>query len=314
MLLRRFTDFILRNRINGMGAAFMFSLIPVIGGSISILIVGLITLRKGAYEGTLVFIASILPYVLNYVTYPAATTVQMEVVFIATMIVIVINMLTWFLALMLRSFNNWGLTLEAGALAGVVAVMLVHLFYPDVTVWWGQQLTAYSHKTASVLAQLMPPSSDTMSKGMTPGMISVIKNYATGFSVASLLVNALLQLVIARWWQAAMFNPGGLQTELHQIRLSYVSALIFILAIISWNSGNPVGTDVLPVITVVFGAAGLSLLHALVAANKAGWFWLTLVYLGVMFLFPLGIASVAMAALVDTVFDFRKRLRRNKVL
>ena len=87
MFLRRFTDFVLQNRLQAMATAFITAFIPVIG-SISILIAALVTLRKGAYEGALVAVAATLPYIISYFTaIPAADQVQMAVAMLAILIV-----------------------------------------------------------------------------------------------------------------------------------------------------------------------------------------------------------------------------------
>ncbi len=307
-MLRQLTDLLLKNRWNAIGAAFLLSLIRVVGGSISIIIVGLVTLRKGAYEGTLVFLASVLPFIINYIAYPVSS--ETIVLFVATIIVIVINVLTWLFALLLRRYN-WSLVIEISVLIGLIAVIALHVMYPELTSWWANQLTAYFHKTTSLLGQLGPSNIDVPESDVTTQMVASMKLYATGFIVSSLIANALLQLLLARWWQATVFNPGGLQVELHEIRMSYLTALIFVAVAVSAYFGYDISVDLLPILVMAFATAGLSLVHGILKTKSKALLWLVLVYLAVIFLFPFGLVVIAIAALLDTFLNFRKLILKS---
>ncbi len=305
MLLRRFTDFVLQNRLYAMGAAFVLSLIPLFGASLGILIAAFVTLRKGAFEGTLVLCAVLVPYLLSYVLSPPSA--EPELFLIATLTIIAINILTWLLALILRRYGNWNWVIEVSILAGVMLICIVHLVFPEIQNWWGAQLTSYLNKTAAMLQQLAPEGGAAQEE-MQANIVANMKQYITGLVIASIIFNALLQLVIARGWQAVIFNPGGLRKELYAIRLSYVSAFVFIAVLATAYAGNAFGLDMMPVMVTAFCAAGLSLIHCTLAAKNAGWFWLVLVYLGILFLFPMGVVLVAMIGLLDSLFDIRQRL------
>src|SRR3990167_7335999 len=144
MLLRRLTDFVLQSRLKAMGVAFLFSFIPLIGGSISILIAALVTLRKGAFEGTFVLGAAILPYLFSYAAYGASE--EAELVFIATSVIVAINVLTWLYALVLRRYSNWSLVIEGAALSGIMIVAVIYLAYHNIQNWWVAELTHYLNK------------------------------------------------------------------------------------------------------------------------------------------------------------------------
>ncbi len=305
MLLRRFTNFILQGRLQAMMAAFLLAFIPFIGASASILVAALVTLRKGAFEGTLVLIASLAPYVLSYAMSEPAASGQLQ---IAMETLIAINILTWLLALILRRYANWSLVIEVAALVGIMLVWSVHLLFPEIQAWWGTQLTAYFNKTVSALGELA--SEGSITPDSVTSVVAKVQRYVTGLAVASVMFNALLQLILARWWQAVMFNPGELGKELSQIRLSYVSVLVFMTVSVFGYFGSDLCLDFMPVLIAAFGAAGLSLIHRLVVSNKAGWFLLSMVYLSIMFIFPLGIVLVSIVGLFDSLLDLRKRLRK----
>lgn len=297
MLLRRFTQFVLQARLQAMAIAFVLACIPLVGVTISVLIAGLVTLRKGSFEGALVFIAATLPSV-----YFMHSSVILLGIMLAS------NVLMWVFAVVLREYNNWNFILELAILIGVLFISGVHIFNPDIQVWWQAQLMAY-FKTLSMMdvfggAGLSP-------KDMQIQMTALVNQYAvyaTGLVVACVFFNSLLQLVLARWWQAFMFNPGGLRKELHQIRLSHIAGIVFILGLIFSYFGNNLSLDSMPILYVIFCAAGLSVLHSVVAFTNMAWLLLAFIYVGLILFPQLSIMVVAFIGLLDTWLDFRKRL------
>jgi hypothetical protein len=296
MLIRRFTDFVLRGRFQSMGAAFVLGFIPVIG-LVSSLIATLVTLRKGAQEGALVFVAATLPILLVYAGMssnhlPAESISPIDVVIMISSI----NAIAWISALILRQFSSWSFVLDVVGLLSVIVIVALHLAYPGITEWWQSWLTNYFHAVG------LNDNAHAMAN-----MVMGIKDYATGLVTIMLSFYAVLTLLVARWWQDAIFNPGGLRQELMSVRLSYLLGTVFLICMVLsfWNM--PIVMDVVPVLYMIFGLAGLSLLHYTVKAINAKW-WLLAVIYGVLSLIPQSIIIVAMAGLLDTGFDFRKRL------
>lgn len=304
-ILRRFTDFILQGRVQAMGVAFVCAYIPYIG-SVSILIAGLVTLRKGALDGILVFAAATLPYILHYFMGSAASETITGFANVALAALMISNLLMWLFAVMLRRYSNWGIILDLSAVLGIVFVLIVHLINPDIQQWWADQLTGYFNKTAEMVTSFDKNKVAVLSEAQAQ-VVTALKVYATGLVVASVMLNVLLQLGIARWWQAVMFNPGGLRQELYQIRLSHVLGGLFILcAGLSYGLGGS-ASDMMPVLYGVFCVAGLSLLHNVFSHTKGGLFWIGLVYILGIVLFPISIGVISLIALLDIGLNFRKR-------
>lgn len=304
MFLRRFTDFILHSRLQAILVAFVTAVFPIIG-SISIVIAALVTLRKGVWEGAFVVFAATMGSLLQYVVYPAAAETEMANAVI--MVLIASNALTWIFAAFLRRYNYWSLTLEVAALIGIVAVLIVHVVNPEIQDWWQTQLNAYLTKATLAVNSVKPDAEVSASQ---VEIVNVMKQYATGLIMASILFNALLQLLVARWWQAVMFNPGELRKELHQVRLSYFTGALFIIGVALTYLGSGVALDMMPVLLMTFFVAGLSLLHYLVAPVNMGWMLLILIYLAIMWLFPSSIVIVALIALLDSAVNIRQRINR----
>lgn len=302
-ILRRFTDFVLQSRLQAMGVAFVLAYIPLLG-SIGILIAALVTLRKGAYDGALVVLSATVPYVLRYF---AGNTVAGSEGFelFSLYIIVVSNILVWVFAVLLRRYQNWNLILEYGLLVGLIFIGLLHILVPDLQNWWASKLTQLFNKS-NMLSDL---SNQDLAKNkeIQARMVASAKLYATGFLATSVSLNALLQLFIARWWQAYIFNPGGLREELHNIRLSHVVSVIFIACVLLALLKNETVIDMMPLAYALFAIAGLSLLHFYLAKTKLGWLWISLVYVLFVLLFPDSLIFLAMIAVLDSWLNIRKR-------
>ena len=306
MLLRRFTDFILQNRLQAMGLAFVMAFIPIISG-ISILIAALVTLRKGVYEGALVAIAATLPCWIGFFAMPSISPAEAAAMApLGVGLITAGNFLTWMFAGILRRYHNWSSILELSIVLGILSVIIAHIIYPDIQNQWATQLNSYLSKTVSAISG----DDNSSSVNEVPAqLIASIKAYATGLFAVSVLFNALLQLALARWWQAIIFNPGGLRVELRQIRLNYAVGMLFVAACMLAYFSNAIVLDVMPVFFALFAIAGLSLAHGLAALTKMAWLWLVFVYVGIVVAFQPSVVILAMAAFLDIWMDFRKRFR-----
>lgn len=303
-LLRKVTDFILQSRSRAFGVAFVCAYIPLLG-SISILIAGLVTLRKGALEGFYILIAATVPFLLSYfLASPPADQVQMALMGIIA--VVASNIVVWVYAVLLRKYSNWSLILELSVLAGVMIIGAIHLFFPDIQNWWAAQLTTCFARATATAAGVA-----NTDLSMQMQAVNIIKPFATGLVILSILLNGLFQLLLARWWEVIMFAvPGGLRKELYNIRFGYVVAGLFVLIMLGSYIGNAIALDMRPVFSGLFFIAGLSLIHCVLSVTKYRWLWLGLVYIGIVVLFPKSVIAIAVFALLDVLLNLRRRLTR----
>lgn len=337
LTLRSVTDFIFHSRLRAIGVAFAVTFIPLFG-TVSILIAGLVTLRKGALAGFWVALAATLPYFILLPFQPMPLGLWVVGIISAS------NFFTWAFAVLLNRYGNWNLILELTALIGIIIVTTAHVAKPDLELWWGKQLST------SLSQILQPAGSSTDNKALNqpkpaaktkekvikaenksasaqevsdpslePEVISFVnaaKPYATGVLTASLFFTALIQLFLARWWQLSLVNRDQLREEMQHIRLSPMAGFVFLSAIILSYLKIGLALDLLPVLYLSFSIAGLSLVHY--AAGKAkplGWLWLLVFYI-ILFVswtvyhLPLAFQLIAMIALLDVWFDWRERLDR----
>ena len=115
-------------------------------------------------------------------------------------------------------------------------------------------------------------------------------------------------LLLARWWQSMLYNPGGFKLEFHQLRMP---PTLTILLVVAGLLVSAIGGDYrlwALIMIVPLGFAGLGLVHGLVEAKGKGSNILVLFYIALFLLHPLKIILIV-AAVLDSWLDFRARVR-----
>lgn len=307
MFLKRLTHYLLKHRTQALLITFLITFLPI-AGVLGIVIATLFTLVHGIIEGAFFAIAATLPYAISFfISGSKAATIPL-VVWAAVGVAIVSNVLTYCFAILLRQGASWSTIIQVAALLGVLVVSVIHLIYPDVAVWWKRELAAYLEATKGLLIiNKSSSSADLQLKA-----IDVTKDYATGLMSAAILFNAIMQLIIARWWQVFIFKPKTLANELHTIRLNHWTGIFFVASLICLYLGNSVVVDIMPIEYLLFAGAGLSLVHYCFALVRSAtkWFWLILFYFIFLVSLPVSVIIVSMLALLDIFFDVRKRLKK----
>lgn len=310
MKFKRLSHYLLQHRNIAVLLTFGFTFIPVIG-VLGILFAGLVTLRKGIADGAVVTVAATLPYVVSFMLASHDPNALPIVLWTAVGVAVASNVLTWVFAVMLYRQMTWSAILEIAALMGVLVVSVVHLAYPDIAGWWSEQLTRYYSQAAAMMSGVLTSGVNLPSDAQLES-IKITKHYATGMIVAAVLLNAILQVMVARWWQAALFVPGMLRKELHNIRLAPLAGIFFILSLVFSYVGNSVVLDMMPILYMLFAGAGLSVIHYFFAlmVSPTRWFWIAVLYVTLLFAMPTSMVFISMIALLDIWLDLRRKLRK----
>ena len=301
MWIRRCTDQLLSNNLLALGVIFAVSGLPLIG-IIGTLIAILITLRKGMQEGALAFVASLLPVLLIYKYMPQQQIPDTVLsIFDIVIMLLVINLIAWLSASILRRTSSWSIVLDTLGLLGTLCIIALHLAYPDLATWWQHWLTDYAHGISQAVG------GDDNALASLKQMPVALRNVATGLSGVVCSVYALTGLLIARWWQAVLYNPGGLRQELMQIRLSKASGVVAVICLLGALAHVAMLQDALLIIAMIYVIAGFSFMHYAITQRRIKWWWLTIIYV-VLFLYAKSIWLIAVAGFIDMAIDGRKKL------
>jgi hypothetical protein len=310
MKFKRLTHYLLEHRLRAVLLTFGFTFIPVVG-VLGILFAALVTLRKGIADGAVMTVAATLPYIFSFMMASHDPSTLPLVLWTAVGVAVASNVLTWVFAAMLYRQMTFSGIMQVAALVGVLIISVIHLAYPDVADWWSMQLTSYYTQAASAMSDVLAKGANLPSDAQLES-IKVTKNYASGLIVSAVLLNAILQVVVARWWQAALFAPGTLRRELHNIRLSPLAGALSILSMVFFYLGNSVVWDMMPILAILFTCAGLSVFHYFLGLMQSPtrWFWIAMLYVTLIFAMPISMIFVAMVALLDIWLDLRRKLRK----
>ncbi len=291
--MRKLSEYLLANPLYAMAVALFCALLPLAGipgGFLAAILVGFVTLCRDSKTGLLVLAGVAIPVL--------ALAVWKQTFFID--LVLVRCAFIWALASILRKWISWRLVLEVMTILGILIVLGFYLFLGDVSAWWSEVFSHYEKLLNSMF-------SGQLTEDKVHEMVVKLIPFATGFFVSLLLAGTALQLFLARWWQAALFNSGGLGREFREIRAGIILASIFTLTLIAALSGFAFAIDLLPVVILPLIIDGLSLLHKWGHHNKKIVYLIVTVYIGFVFLPVFVLIILALAGYIDCCYDLRKR-------
>jgi hypothetical protein len=123
--------------------------------------------------------------------------------------------------------------------------------------------------------------------------------------LSSQVFESLLALLLARYWQAGLYNPGGLKAEMHVMRFSLLEAAFLVVAV-------ALSFVIQPAAIMLFGIpfifAGMALMHGVVAKLKLGGQWLVALYIALVLFNQILVPLLVMLVLVDVFVNIRARI------
>ena len=216
---------------------------------------GLVTLRRGWRAGLLVLLWVALPGLVLSVLYHWGPYDILLARFA----------LMWLFAGLLYQYESWTLLLEVAALLGALVIAVFHFIVDNPATWWSLWLhRSYSLFDNQIGLQL--PSGLDIKQG-----IAVASKYASGLVALLILLGTTMQLLLARWWQAKLFKPGGLRREFSHSHQSS-GGLYLAIGGARLADAAAIVPDLIPVLFLPFLLAGLSLLHCLSALAGLSFF------------------------------------------
>lgn len=286
--MRALAEFIMRSR----GSAL---LVAVLGTATSLFFwigaaaVALVTLRRGAQEGSVVLLWSLLP--------------ALAVLYFLGEVLPVANLLGVYLgAVVLRSTVSLPFTLTiipAFAMALGAVLVTVASGYLDFLV------EVFSEVMAQFEQNLQGPSGEPVVLARpTAALIS-------GGLVMMQSIAVTASLLLARWWQSLLYNEGGFRSEFHALRLdSRVAAGLFLTAWYLLTLGNDLVLWGYALMTPLV-VSGLGLLHFSVSRLQNGRRWLILTYGALLLIGPIKFVLSAIAV-IDSFIDVRSRINARR--
>lgn len=258
-------------------------------------VIALVTLRKGTSAGLRVLGAA------------SAIAVAVRALLdgspMPTLVLcLVVGLPAWLLAINLARTQRQSLPLlMVGALV-VAYAAAIRAAVGDVEAFWTTRLTALF----ALLATDGGPQIGAEQVAAAAGMIHA----ATLIAMFCMLAGIIL---LARWWQAVLFNPGGFGAEFRVLRLprqALVMATLCGVGVFVDRLGSgvsiPLAGDAFVVVVVLFAFQGLAVLHARARAISLATGWLAGVYVMLMITPQVVGPILATTGVADSVADFRR--------
>lgn len=274
--------------IQALAAAVLLAMLPGLGWA-SAAVVALVVLRKNVSEAAIPFLGALLVALL--VHWAAGDITQAGTVIatlLASLVLANVRSLAWaLLALGVGTALYMALVLN---LAPEKITTLVDLFQPTFNDFLAE-LKKANPEVETVFEQL------DVRHVVLEGMVWVTTMGATA------------ALLLARWLQARLYNPGGFRREFHSLRLMPAAAAGLVLVL--WLSQSyPEARLVLPCVAVPLLMAGLGLVHGVFGAKPNNGPMLTFFYVGLVFTSWFGVMILISAAVIDSFVDFRNRIQK----
>lgn len=277
--MRALAQYVMRGRREALLVAVAAATVPMFFW-LSAAVIGLVTLRKGVREGGLILLWALLPTIVAAYFGEIMPMAALLGVTAAAWVLRLTVSWPWALC----SASVVGLMLGGGMITvGRGYVAGVEKLFAELMRDIAQQATV----DAPVHALLKVPSA-----GDIAGMFGVV-----------LAVAVVLGLILARWWQATLYNAGGFRQEFHALRLErrqVLGLLLVAFGFVALGEGFRFWVW-MPLVPLMF--AGIGLVHALLAQRGMG-MWLGFFYAALLLFAPLKQFLVVLAAM-DSWIDIR---------
>ena len=281
--MRRLAEFIMRGRMQAIVVVALASALPMmfwLGAAAA----SLVLLRRGLNDALSVIVWALLPAaVWVYFGDPRPLLGILGALVIAYT---------------LRVTASWSKALLASLLVGVVFAWVLGIVF-------AQPLADLAAELNEIVAKMLTELYEQLSAEEQLQLQSLIVPVLTGLMAAVLQVLCVLSVLLARYWQAALYNPGGFGHEFKRLRLPAVIVFPLVFGMLFAPSLGIQAAILTPVCSVPLVFTGLAVVHGLVAKYRLGNFWLIGLYVGMVLFTQLTYPLLVVLAIVDSVFDFR---------
>lgn len=271
---------VMKKRLNAIIGVMLFTLIPMMFW-LAAAILGLVVLRKGVKEGIPVLAWGCLPALVLW-------TLQGD----ATALLVLVDVML--LSYLLRSTMSWSWVLLVGSFLAVISTLIQPLLMENVL------------NVAVSLVQNVLSSEEGVE---VPDRGLIYDQAVVAISIFQVVI-AVLSLFLARKWQAGLYNPGGLRTEFHQLRLPVSFSLILGGMILIGESLSGSFSVFSQAAVPALVLPGLALVHGVLAKKEIGIVGLIAFYLVGFFVLNVYFANILVAlCVIDSFVDIRSRIQ-----
>jgi hypothetical protein len=294
--MRVLADFAIQGRWRAVGATAALGALGIFIPPVAVLsgaVVALVALRLGI--GQALFVVGVGSLILGALVFAVLGG--------SPLVGIVAGLAQWLpvaaMAEVLRRSISWRTTLSLAAVVAGAMVLLARLLVPDLEAAWvvvGMQILAPFMESGGAGAEELEAA------------LVMLAPFLTGLLAGIFLLTMVLSLVIARYWQALLFNPGAFGPEFRSLQLGReLSIGIVVLVLIGQFANAPVALELAFILGVLFFLQGLAVMHGLTHAQNMSNFWLAGMYVLLVVAMPQMFLLLATVGAIDGVARLRER-------
>lgn len=242
---------LLENKQHAILYAVALSMLPF-ASWLSVALVALVTLRRGAKAGFEVMIPALVIH-----SVPLMMVVPLDSVLVNTLITYIP---CYMMALVLRNTRSWQAVFGMIFFQMLAGCLLVQILAPDFIVNQFNQFKA-------IFADY--PEYQQLFAASTEGMSSIVLTQLFfGIQLFTVVVSTILSLAFARSIQAKLFNPGGFREELVAFRCGKLAFIVLTTVLIASYYEIPLAINVLIITLTYFILSGFGLAYFVLAREQ----------------------------------------------
>jgi hypothetical protein len=269
--------FAMKSPLHTGALAALFAATPLLY-FVSAALVALTTLRYGISHGTRILLMAMAGGLVSW--YLSGVPLSLLVLVLVTL-----------LAEVLKATRSWSRTLVLGSIIGLVLAFAAQNLFGD--------------KFDSILDGIQQVFVPDGAESVEFQLLEMTRNWIGYIVISTQLAEAVLSLLLARYWQAGLFNPGGLKGEMQELRFSKQEVVFLVAAVLLSVLYLP-GAVMLFGIPLVF--VGMALLHGIVTKLGLGGHWLVALYIGSVMFIQFILPLLVLVVIADSMFDLKSRI------
>ncbi len=227
-------------------------------------VVALMTLRKGVTVVLQILAASL----IMLMAFSLLVNLPIKLVLVY---IFIIWIPAWSVAMVLRFFEQQGLLLVASGVLATMLIVAIYLVVGDVSGWWEQWMAVMIEKT-------VPPENISQYKELLEPAVDMVN----ALMISGFMLNVIMSVLFARWWQSRLFNPGAFQEEFYALRLPSqilpVSGLVVLLLLLLSQPWQDLFRDIMVVLMFMYLIQGISSVHRNVDKLMLSRAWIVSMY------------------------------------
>jgi len=205
------------------------------------------------------------------------------------------------IAYVLRQSVSLALSLQLLTISGLAIVTVLYLAFPSMGEFWRESFE-------QILKPALEQAGTQVDPAQLDNLLTLFAKAIAGLLSIVMVFNILMALFIGRWWQAALFNPGGLAREFNELRLGkvFASATALLLIANAFIDNDWVMSSMLVMVSMTL-VQGTAIMHGIIARRQLSRGWMFGFYV-LLLLIPQVTIILAIMGLLDAWVDIRKQI------